>query len=97
MFDLWGTRKRREEELEQRRKKELHHTILAGQVRALLLVLGATIDLMPAQDRQMLVGVLKGQVSKGFGSEARGFDEVAKKFFNNSLSATLQNFIETIH
>jgi hypothetical protein len=94
MFDLWGTRKQRTEDLEQRRKEELHHAILEGQVRALLLVLGATIDLMPAQDRQTLVEVLKHQVGKGFG---RGLDEVAKKFFNDSLSITLQNFIETIH
>jgi hypothetical protein len=97
MFDLWGTRKQRKEELQQRRKEELHHAILEGQVRALLLVLGATIDLMPAQDRQTLVEVLKHQVGKGFGSEARGLDEVAKKYFNDSLSVTLQNFIETIH
>ena len=87
MFDPWGIRK-------QRRKEELQNAILEGQVRALLLVLASTIDLVPTQDRQVLIKVLKIQVGNGFTSELPGLDSEAKQVYNDFLSMTLQNFIK---
>jgi hypothetical protein len=88
MFNLWGTRWQK-----QLRKEELRRAVLDGEVRALLLVIGSMIDLMPAEKREVLVELLKSQVGKGFTSDASWLDKEAKQFYNDSLSVTLQNFI----
>jgi hypothetical protein len=87
MFDVWGTGK-------QRRKEELRYAILDGQVRALLLVMGSMIELMPAEKRDVLIELLKTQVGEGFAGDPPWLDKEAKQLFNDSLSITLQNFIQ---
>jgi hypothetical protein len=87
MFDLWGMRK-------QRRKEEMRYAILDGHGRALQLVMGAMIDLMPKDNREILIEVIKTQVGKGFTSDAGWLDEEANRLYNDSLSLTLQIFIE---
>jgi hypothetical protein len=83
MFDLWGKRK-------QRRKEELRYALLDGEVRALLLVMGSMIDLLPAEKREVLIEVLKIQVGQGFTSNATWYDEEAKQLYNDSLSLSLR-------
>jgi hypothetical protein len=89
MFDFWRTRKHR-------RREELRYAILDGQVRALLLVLDSMIELTPAENRDVLIELLKTQVGKGFTSGAPWLDKGAKKLYNDVLSMTLQNFIRVI-
>ena len=88
MFDLWGIRK-------QRRKDKSRYAVLDGEVRALLLVIGSMISLMPEQERNVLIEVIKTQVGKGFTSDDPWLDtKESKQIYNDSLSVTLQNFIK---
>jgi len=87
MFDLWGTRK-------QRRTEEIHYALLDGHSHALQLVMGAMINLMTKDNREILIEVIKAQVGKGFTSNATWLDEETNQIYNDSLSLTLQVFIE---
>jgi hypothetical protein len=73
---LWGTPK-------QRRKEELRYAILDGHGRALQFVMGAMIDLMPKNNRDVLIEVIKTQVGKGFISDAAWLDEEANQVYND--------------
>ena len=87
MFGLWRARK-------QRRREELNFAILDGQVRAIYLVMGSMISLMPDDKREVLIELLKHQVGSGFTSDAPWLDAEAKQLYNDSLSNTLQTLIE---
>jgi hypothetical protein len=87
MFDLWGTRK-------QRRIEEIRYAILDGHSHALQIVMGAMIDLMTKDNREILIEVIKAQVGKGFTSNAPRLDEETNQIYNDWLSLTLQLFIE---
>jgi hypothetical protein len=56
--------------------------------------MGQIIYLMPAERRELLIELLKTKVGEGFTSKAPWLDEEARQFYNDSLSFTLQNFIE---
>jgi hypothetical protein len=88
MFGLWGARK-------QRRREELRYAILDGQVRAIYLVMGSMISLMPDDKREILIELLKTQLGSGFTSDASWLDAETKQLYNDSLSNTLQILIET--
>jgi hypothetical protein len=89
MFDLLATQKHR-------RKEELRYAILDGQVKALLIAIGSIVELMPAENRDVLIELLKTQVGKGFASGAPWLDIGTKKLHSDALSMTLQNFIRVI-
>lgn len=59
------------------------------------MVLGMTIDRLPASERAALRERLKFAVGKGFGGKAPFLkDERLKGLYNNAMSAMIQNFIE---
>jgi hypothetical protein len=79
---------------EQRRKEDLRYAILDGEIRALRLVMGSMITLMPSERREALIELLKTVVGQGFTSDSPGLTGEAKQMYNDSLSMVLQNFIE---
>jgi hypothetical protein len=69
--------------------------IVEGQVMALHLVIGSLIDFMPPSERERLIVTLKTLVGRGFGGKAPFLlDDQLKQLYNNSMSATIQQFIE---
>jgi hypothetical protein len=88
MFSRWGRKP-------QRRDDDLRAAMIAGEVRALSLILSTAIKLMSDTQRQLFVGVLKSHVGQGItSSEPWLADEVMRTMYNESMSLTLQNFIE---
>jgi hypothetical protein len=89
MVDFFGIRK-------QRRRDELKLAIMAGEIRALYLVIGSMISLLPKEKRTILIDMFKLQVSSGFSGDMPGLDPEARQLYSDSLSSVLQNFVTTM-
>jgi hypothetical protein len=88
MFNFWGRKP-------SQRRDDLPAAMIAGEVRALSMMLSTVVKLLPDSKRQLFVEVLKSHIGQRMTSDAPWIkDEVTRTMFDESMSLTLQNFIE---